>query len=67
MITNRKLLLSAFVLIVSAVALFFGVIDAGSWIAASGISLGVYSGANVLHAKVTAPPEELMDNEEGEA
>lgn len=68
---SRKLALAAFVLIVSAIGLFTGYLDAGSWVAASSISLSIYGASNIAHARWgrRAPEEPLVpiENEEGEA
>lgn len=52
-LASTKLWHAMFVQIVSAVALFTGHIDGGTWVAASTISLAVYAAADVMQKKVT--------------
>ena len=48
---SRKFLLAVTALAVSAVALFKGDLDGGTWVAALTLILGLYSAANVMEKR----------------
>lgn len=48
---SRKFILSVGILVISAVALFTGVLPAGSWVALSTLVLGGYAASNVIEKK----------------
>ncbi len=50
--TNTKFWQSAFVQVTGAVALFLGRIDGGTYVALSGLALGIYVAGNVAADKV---------------
>lgn len=50
---SRKFLISTSVLVISAVGLFKGVLDSGSWVAVSTLICGLYAAGNVMEKKVS--------------
>ena len=50
-IKSRKFWMAWFILGVSAAGLLWGVLDGGTWVAASSLCLGVYGFANVMEKK----------------
>jgi hypothetical protein len=48
---SRKLWMAWFILAVSAAGLIWGLIDGGTWVAASSLCLGIYGAANVMEKK----------------
>lgn len=61
----RKYSLAAFTLVVSAVALFLGFIDGGTWVAAASLALALYGAANVTEKRLMKSG--AADGGEGEA
>lgn len=55
---SRKFLLAAVSLAVASVALFVGKLAGGEFVAALGVILGLYGGANVAAAKGTAKADQ---------
>lgn len=50
--SQRKFFLACVAMGVSAVGLFIGILDGGTWVAALSLVLGLYSAANVMEHKV---------------
>jgi hypothetical protein len=48
---SRKFWMACFILFVSAIGLFWSLIDGGTWVAASSLCLGIYGAANVMEKK----------------
>lgn len=48
---SRKFFLACFSLITSAVGLFWGILDGGTWVAALSLVLGLYGAANVMEKR----------------
>ena len=52
---SRKFLLTLFVLLVSAVALFMGHLEPGAWVAVSTLAITSYGAADVTEKKFIKP------------
>jgi len=50
--TSRKFISASFVQVVSAVALFVGKVDAGTWVAVSTLALSIYGATSVADKKL---------------
>lgn len=48
---SRKFILACIGLGISAVGLFYGLLDGGTWVAALSLVLGLYSAANVMEKR----------------
>lgn len=48
---SRKFILASAALLISAVGLFNGDLDGGTWVAALALILGLYAAANVMEKK----------------
>ncbi len=48
---SRKFWMACFILFVSAGGLIWGLVDGGTWVAASSLCLGIYGAANVMEKK----------------
>lgn len=64
---SRKFLLALGILIVSAVALFTGFLDAANWVACASIVSGLYALGNVGERYVEKRGKEACGGPEGEA
>ena len=50
---SRKFMLACFAMIISAIGLFSGQLDGGTWVAACSLVLGLYGAANVAETQVS--------------
>ena len=60
---NRKFILACFIILFSALALPFGWIDGGAWVAVASLVMTSYGAANVIQKKFI---EEKKLDEDGE-
>lgn len=64
---SRKFFLALLIIVLSAIALFTKIIDAGSWVAVTSIVCGLYGASNVIHSRFNRVLPEELPEDEGEA